>query len=224
MMAAPRVQIKICGLTRRADALGCIAAGVDAVGFIFYPPSPRYISPAEARRIASVLPATICPVGVFVDMDYDHIMPIVATAGLRAVQLHGRETPDLVARLHGESLTVIKTLFYNAQPDFTAAAQYPATVFLVECAGGPLPGGNKKQWNWSAAQDLAVRYPTILAGGLEPGNVFTALQQAVPDAIDVSSGVEERPGIKSMAQISALCHAVAGWPLPRPPRRIFRSP
>jgi phosphoribosylanthranilate isomerase len=221
-MTAARAQIKICGLTRRADALSCIAAGVDAVGFIFYPPSPRYILPADARRIAAVLPAAICPVGVFVDMDYDRIMPIVATAGIRAVQLHGRESPELVAQLRRADLTVIKTLFYNAQPDFATAPHYPASAFLLECAGGPLPGGNKQQWNWQAAQAFAARFPTILAGGLEPSNVFKALRQAAPDAIDVSSGVEERPGIKSAQQVSALCHAAARWSLPRLPRCIFR--
>jgi phosphoribosylanthranilate isomerase len=220
-MAAPRIQIKICGLTRLEDAQACIAAGVDAAGFVFYLPSPRNISPANARRITAVLPTAICPVGVFVDMDYDNIMHTSETAALRAIQLHGRESPALVERLRLSGLTVIKTLFLNAQPDFAAAAQYPASAFLVECAGGPLPGGNKQGWNWSEAQALATRFPTILAGGLDPTNVHTALRLAAPDAIDVSSGVEQRPGIKSALRVKALCQAAADWSPSRAPRPIF---
>lgn len=218
----PRIQIKICGLTRLEDARACIAARADAAGFVFYPPSPRNISPTNARRITTALPPTICPVGVFVDMDYDAIMHTAETAGLRAIQLHGRESPALVERLRLAGLMVIKTLFYNTRPDFAAAEQYPASAFLVECAGGSLPGGNKQDWNWGEAQAFATRFPTILAGGLDPTNVLAAIRLAAPDAIDVSSGVEHRPGIKSAQRVKALCQAAAGWPPSRPPRTVFR--
>lgn len=221
LTAAP--QIKICGLTRPQEAQACAAAGADAIGYIFYPPSPRCLSAEDAGRITRVLPETVCPVGVFVNESYETIMETAETAGLRAVQLHGRETPALVERLEAAGLTVIKALFFNGQPDFNAVDRYAAaTALLVECVGGPLPGGNALAWNWSAARRLSNASPVVLAGGLTPDNVVDAIKDACPDAIDVSSGVERQPGRKDLAQVRALSRAVSQTSLDRPLRKIFR--
>jgi phosphoribosylanthranilate isomerase len=185
-------------------------AGADAIGYIFYPPSPRCLSAQAAGRITRILPETVCPVGVFVNESYETIMPAAEAAGLGAVQLHGRETPELVDRLSATGLIVIKALFFNGDPDFNAFDRYAAaSAFLVECVGGPLPGGNALAWNWSAARPLCDIRPVVLAGGLTPVNVAAAIAEARPDAVDISSGVESQPGRKDLTQVRALMQAVA---------------
>ncbi|MGD8268104.1 MAG: phosphoribosylanthranilate isomerase [Desulfobacterales bacterium] len=214
-------QIKICGLTQPQEAASCAAGGADAIGYIFYPPSPRSIAAVRAAQITRVLPASVCPVGVFVDESYDTVMHTAQTAGLRAVQLHGREAPALVDRLRANGLTVIKTLFYNGSPDFKAIDRYAADAYLVECVGGPLPGGNALLWNWSETRRLPATAPIILAGGLTPDNIAAAIQDARPDAVDVSSGVEQRPGRKDLIKVRALCRAVSQTGINRPLRTVF---
>jgi phosphoribosylanthranilate isomerase len=160
-------------------------------------------------------------VGVFVDESYDTVMRAVQTAGLRAVQLHGREAPILVDRLRANGLVVIKALFYNGAPAFKAIDQYAADAYLLECVGGPLPGGNALAWNWSKARNLSTTAPCILAGGLTPSNIATAIRDAEPDAVDVSSGVERHPGCKDLAKVRALCRAVGHTEINPPPRTVF---
>ena len=104
---------------------------------------------------------------------------------------------------------VVKALFVNGNPPLEAAARYPATAFLVECAGGPLPGGNAMDWNWADARQLPADRPVILAGGLTPDNIAIAIAGGGPAAVDVSSGVEISPGRKDMAKVTAFCRAVA---------------
>ena len=219
--AAASPQIKICGLTRPDEAEACAGAGADAIGYIFYPPSPRSLAADAAARITRVLPEGICPVGVFVNETYDTIISVADTAGVRAVQLHGRETPALVERLQTRGLIVIKTLFFNGAPDFDAIGHYSAAAYLVECVGGPLPGGNALSWNWSAASALSADHPVILAGGLNPDNITKAIAEARPDAVDVSSGVEHQPGRKDLDKVAALCQAVSRTRQGRPPRPVF---
>lgn len=204
-----RPQIKICGLTSARDAEACAAAGADAIGFISYPKSPRHLSDQAIRRITECLPDSVCPVGVFVNEKLDRIMRAVNIGGLRAVQLHGNETPELVKALTGEGLIVIKALFINGSPALEAANRYPATAFLIECAGGPLPGGNAMDWNWSDARRLPSDQPVLLAGGLTPHNVIKAIAAGSPAAVDVSSGVEMSPGCKDIDKVAAFCRAVA---------------
>ena len=202
-------QIKICGLTAPDEAEACAAAGADAIGFISYAKSPRYMEDQAIRRITAVLPETLCTVGVFVNEGFDRIMRTVTAGRLKAVQLHGAESPDLVAALAAEGLIVIKTLLVNGTPGIQAASRYPAAAFLVECTGGPLPGGNALRWNWSDLHRVPADRPLILAGGLAPPNIQTAIAAANPDAVDVSSGVETSPGRKNLAQVAAFCQAVA---------------
>ena len=216
-------QVKICGLTQPQEAASCAAVGADAIGFIFYPPSPRSITPERAAQISRVLPEAVCPVGVFVDEDYDTVMQTAQIAGLRAVQLHGHEPPAMVDRLRAAGLKVIKALFYNGAPDFKAIDRYAADAYLVECVGGPLPGGNALSWNWSETRNLSTSAPVILAGGLAPHNVASAIREAQPDAVDVSSGVERRPGRKDLAHVRALCRAVSQAAINRAPRVVFNQ-
>ncbi|MDJ0991141.1 MAG: phosphoribosylanthranilate isomerase [Desulfobacterales bacterium] len=218
-------QIKICGLTRPDEAEACAAAGADAIGLVFYPPSPRNLTAGAAAQITRVLTGDVCPVGVFVNETYETVMSIAEKAGLHAVQLHGQERPPLVERLKAGGLIVIKALFFNGRPDFTAADRYAAAdAHLVECVGGPLPGGNALAWNWSAASSLSTGHPVVLAGGLNPENVSAAIADARPQAVDVSSGVEREPGRKDISRVAALCRAVARTRAAQLLRPVFTPP
>jgi phosphoribosylanthranilate isomerase len=214
--------VKICGLTREDEAVACAEAGASVIGCVFYPPSPRYVSEEIARSISRAVSAKVPCVGVFVNEGYSDIMRKVERCGLKAVQLHGKEPPLLVKELNGTGITVIKAVFENAEPSFASVDGYSAGAYLVECAGGPLPGGNAMSWNWGAAAELAARRPVILAGGLNPENVGRAICAALPDAVDVSSGVESRPGRKDIDKVKRFLEAVLESRGSGKYRRIFR--
>lgn len=221
-----RAQIKVCGLTRIPDAVACAELGADAVGLVFYPKSPRHVSDEQARQISRAVGQHMCTVGVFVDEPFSHIMKQAESCGLKAVQLHGNEPPELIERLRRRDLIVIKALFLHGRPGLSRAADYPASAFLVESGKGPLPGGNSMSWNWNAVRDFAGTYPTILAGGLSPDNIRQALSAALADAVDVSSGVELAPGQKDLKKITSFINAVSenamgNRPDGMPLRRIF---
>lgn len=202
-------QIKICGLTREDEAAGCSAAGADAIGLIFFSRSPRHVTDDQARSISAAVSRRSRTVGVFVNEVYDEIVRKVSYCGLSAVQLHGNESPDLVKRLSDDGIRVIKALFADAAPPLSDANLYCASAFLVECSKGPLPGGNAMAWDWGAAKNFGMNYPLILAGGLSPDNVKTAIFAARPLAVDVSSGVEQSPGRKDLEKVSRFMEAVS---------------
>ena len=210
--AADTPQVKICGLTRVAEATACAALGADAVGCVFFPASPRHVTDDQARAICGALPGHVRSVGVFVDASFSTIMARVTHCGLGAVQLHGRESPQLVSRLAAEGLPVIKALWIDGYPSLKHAAGYPATAFLVEGSRGKLPGGNALDWDWHGARAIAHDFPLIVAGGLTPENVMQAAGQSTAAALDVSSGVESSPGRKDLDRIkkflsrAACCH------------------
>ena len=207
-VSSARIGIKICGLTSAEQAEGCVRLGADAIGCVFYPQSPRHVSDETAAGICRAVSAEALPVGVFVDEGFDAIMRRVIKCGLAGVQLHGREAPDLVRRLKGEGVLVVKALFFGGHPDPQSADAYSADVFLVECARGPLPGGNAMQWDWASARPLGAAHPMILAGGLSPHNVAEAIAAARPSAVDVSSGVEASPGKKDMRKVADFIDSV----------------
>jgi phosphoribosylanthranilate isomerase len=209
-------QIKVCGLRNPQEAEGCARLGVDAIGCVFYPPSPRNVSAQQALAIGQVLSAHTRLIGVFVNHDFAQIMDIVQTAGLDGVQLHGQEAPDLVQRLKAADLITIKALFTHAQPDLDQAFAFQPTAFIAECGQGALPGGNARSWDWSAARELAGSHPLMLAGGLSPGNVAQAIRAAMPAAVDVSSGVEASPGSKDLERVAAFVEAVKQVELDKP--------
>lgn len=214
-------QVKICGLTQIDEAVACASLGADAIGFIFYPKSPRAVTAGQARGISMALPLSVCRVGVFVDATFDAIMQVARTALLHAVQLHGMESPALVKKLGDQGLTVIKTLFSHREPFFTQAAHFQAAAFLVECGVGPLPGGNARTWDFSLVKDFAKNAPLVLAGGLAVDNVRQAIDLCQPDAVDISSGVERSPGKKDIDQVTQFIAATRKTRLAKPNRRIF---
>ncbi len=214
-------QVKVCGLKRVENALECIALGADAIGCVFYPKSPRHVTDDEARDICLAISSKAVTVGVFVNESFSFIMEKVQHCFLKAVQLHGRESPQLVRRLRKENITVIKTLFVNSVPTFDSAIYYEPSAFLVECGGGVLPGGNALSWNWENARFLVKNHQVILAGGLNPENVGKAILKSTPDAVDVSSGVEFGPGRKDISKVEAFIKAVSRCNRKRKTRRIF---
>lgn len=215
------VQIKICGLMDLDDAVACANYGADAIGFIFYPKSPRYVRDEQAREISLSLGGAAKTVGVFVNETESTILKKIDTCLLDTVQLHGNESVQLVERLIRKGVRVIKALFEQKAPDLTRIYHYPASAFLVECGRGKLPGGNAMTWNWGQAKPVGLQFPLILAGGLDPQNVEEAIVHAEPDAVDVSSGVEISPGKKDMNKVKAFIKTVRRCQILRKVRNVF---
>jgi phosphoribosylanthranilate isomerase len=164
---------------------------------------------------------SVCTVGIFVNETFDSIMRTARSAGLNAVQLHGQESPELMERICIEGLKVIKALFSKHEPLYTEASHYPGTAFLVECGDGPLPGGNAKSWDYSLLKDFGKNYPFVLAGGLSENNIIEAVVQSQPDAVDISSSVEVKPGLKDLSKVKAFIKTVQKARIVKPNRRIF---
>ena len=214
-------QIKICGLTNTGEAVKTAAAGADAIGLVFFKKSPRYVKPEKAKNICADLPDSVTTVGVFVNEPFNSIMDIVSTSNLRAVQLHGNEPPKFVRQLTDQGLIVIKGLYMEVQPSISQVSTYNASAYLVECTRGELPGGNAMTWNWEDAAEFGNNNPMVLAGGLSPANVASAISKSMPDAVDVSSGVERSPGKKDIHKIIQFIKAVRGSTPTRELRRVF---
>ncbi len=201
-----RTRVKICGLTRLEDAELAVELGADAVGFIFWPTSPRVVGVDRAASIARALPAFVARVGVFVNPDPDEVRRVAGEVGLSAAQLHGDEQP---ARFAGTAPTLIKVAALAGDADVRAAIELPLDVtVLVDAADRERRGGTGLAADWAGAARVAAVRPVILAGGLSADNVAQAIQQVRPWAIDVSSGVEEQPGVKSAARLRALFDAI----------------
>jgi phosphoribosylanthranilate isomerase len=203
-----RPLIKFCGITRVEDAFAAADAGAAAIGFVFAPSSPRAIRPEAARDIARAMPPFVLRVGVFVDQSGSHVRSVIENVGLDAVQLHGRETPTAAWVWP----RVIKALPRDVDPQ-AAAAEWPEEVtLLIDAASGDAPGGTGRLADWPAAAALARRRRIVLAGGLTADNVGAAIGTVRPYAVDVSSGIEDRPGEKSVARMQAFARAVeAAW-------------
>lgn len=201
------IRVKICGLTRVEDAALAIDLGADAIGFIFWPRSPRAIVPDRAASISRELPPFVTRVGVFVDASPDDVRATVETAGLDAVQLHGDENVD---DHHDTGARVIRVVSLLDKHDVLKAASLPAHVMpLVDTADPVLRGGTGRVGNWDRAAVLAGQRPIILAGGLTAENVADAIRHVQPWGIDVSSGVEAAPGVKDANRMRALFEQLA---------------
>lgn len=219
--AQARLQVKVCGLTRADEAVACAEAGADAIGLVFYPPSPRFVEDSLAREIGGSLPDRVARIGVFVNESTSTVMKRVESCALTGVQLHGRESLKTVRELNAEGVLVIKSVFTKRVPTVADACLYEASAYLVESGEGPLPGGNAIEWDWGSARKCLGWLPCILAGGLTVENVAEAVGRFHPDAVDVSSGVEFAPGRKDIAKVELFVQAVHGVELPGKPRRIF---
>jgi phosphoribosylanthranilate isomerase len=200
--------VKICGITNASDALAAVEAGADLLGFNFYPKSPRYVSPDEARRIASVLPESVARVGVFVNADGpEAVARIVSESGVGAAQLHGDETPEFCARLGGVS--VIKALRVGRGFSVERALSYKTDALLLDAYERDAYGGTGRTFDWSLARAARALVPKLfLAGGLTPENVAEAVRAVEPFAVDVCSGVETSPGRKSRSLMRRFIEAV----------------
>ena len=199
--------VKICGITRLEDAQAAVAAGANALGFVFWPKSPRYVDPARAREIVATLPESVNAVGVFVDQPADEVNEIADVVGLGAVQLHGGEGQDYVRAM---TRPVMKAVAVDGTNPPLVDAWPPSVGVLLDVHDPVKKGGTGKTVDWAMAADVAKRRPVVLAGGLTPENVGEAIARVQPYGIDVSSGVESEPGIKDHGRLKALFEAVHG--------------
>ena len=190
--------VKICGITRLTDARHAVNEGASALGFVFWPHSPRHVAPDRAAEIIAELPSTVMTVGVFVNEPVDRIRAIVAQVGLTAVQLHGDEPPAYADALPWPILRSV-TLDSAA----TASSAWPSeTTFLVDAADPERRGGTGVTVDWLGASALARDRQVVLAGGLTPANVRDAIDMVQPYGVDVSSGVEDAPGVKNFDKVA----------------------
>ncbi len=204
-----RCRVKVCGLTSVADALMVSAAGVDAVGLVFYPNSRRYISIEQAATICKAMPPFVATVGLFLDAEVSFVKRVLAAVPLTLLQFHGSETPAYCAQFQHPYIKAVGMKGLTALGGFAAyAEQYPkAQGFLVDSHAPGAAGGTGETFDWTQVpQDYPK--PIILAGGLTPGNVAEALQLSRVYAVDVSSGVEKHPGIKDPAKVQAFMQSV----------------
>ncbi len=202
-MATTRV--KICGITSLADAKGAIAAGADALGFVFYPGSPRYVAPKLVAEIVAALPPFVTTVGLFVNESAIKIHQIMVQTGLNLVQLHGDETPE---QCFLGSFPVIKAVRVRDGKSLNHLADYPVMALLLDAWSDEGYGGTGKQFDWQLVKQLQSRKPIVLAGGLKPDNVATAIDLVQPYAVDVSSGVETSPGCKDLSLVARFIEQV----------------
>jgi phosphoribosylanthranilate isomerase len=200
------VRIKICGLTNKEDALAAAALGADAIGFVFAP-SPRQVTPKRAREIVLALPPLVQTVGVFVDEDPEKVASTATFCDLDLLQFHGKEPPGYCSRF---GRGVIKAVRVQNQADLEACSQYSAVVgaLLLDTYMAGRRGGTGVTFDWSLAQAAKKYGRIILAGGLTPENVGTAISVAGPYGVDASSGLEEKPGIKDNAKMARFIQAV----------------
>lgn len=206
------VQVKICGITSVAAAQAVRATGADAAGFMFYAPSPRALTLAQARELAAELDG-VRKVGVFVDADTGWIAAAVAAAGLDALQLQGQESPaEVVALRQRFGLPVWKAVGVQGAADVAAAVRdfADADLLLFDARpshAGALPGGNGQRFDWGLLRESALPEHWGLAGGLNPDNVAAAIAATGAPLVDVSSGVEQAPGCKDVAKIVKFVEA-----------------
>ena len=207
-------RIKICGISTPETLDAVLAARADFVGFNFFPPSPRHVSPTDVAALAARAGARIGKVGVFVDPDDGLLQTTVAAGRLDAIQLHGDETPERSAALRTRyGLPVWKVIPVSAAKDVARARNYRgAADFILFDAKTPkdaaLPGGMGLRFDWSLLSGLDSALPWGLAGGLSPANVAGAIAATGAGLVDTSSGVESAPGVKDAGKIAAFCAAV----------------
>ncbi|MFP3982910.1 MAG: phosphoribosylanthranilate isomerase [Desulfurivibrionaceae bacterium] len=198
-----RTRVKICGMTNREVALHAAAEGVDALGFIFAPKSPRYISPTGARDIISDLPPFVDRVGVFLNEPQKDVEEIASYCGLTTLQLHGSESPEDCETL---PYKIIKSFQMKPDFDYSLLKEYEDRVsaFLFDTYHKDKAGGTGEIFDWSLVGSLDTDLPVILAGGLGTENVVQAIKEVRPFAVDVNSTLETEPGVKDLELISRL--------------------
>lgn len=202
-------RIKICGITNPQDAQAAVKAGADALGFIFYSQSPRYVTPDRVKRIVASLPPFTLSVGVFVNESPEKVREIFDECGLAFAQLHGDETPEYCETVQRP---VLRALRLRDRGNLLALAEYRGRTgvrgFVVDTYSETTYGGTGQPTDWNLAREAAQAAPILLAGGLTPENVGLAIQRVKPYGVDVSSGVEIQPGQKDHEKVHAFVQAV----------------
>jgi len=209
------VQVKICGIKSVEAMAAAVEAGADFVGLVFYPPSPRAVAPPDAAALIAGTPPGPTKVGLFVDPDDALLERTLATARLDLLQLQGGETPERVAAIRKHfGKPVMKALRIATAADFGPAADFAAVADGLQPVGVPpkdkanaLPGGNAARFDWTLLRGRSFARPWMLSGGLNPDNVAEAIRVSGAGCVDVSSGVEIRPGAKDPAKIRAFVAA-----------------
>jgi len=202
-----RTRIKICGITRPEDAAEAARLGADAIGLVFYPPSPRFVGKERAREIALALPPFVAAVGLFLDADPASIETVLETVPLDLLQFHGRETAAQCAAFGRRYIKAIP-MGDVLDPRGYVEQFEDARGFLMDSNVAGVAGGTGKSFDWARIPSDLGR-PLILAGGLDPGNVAEAVARVSPYGVDVSSGVESTKGVKDMALIEAFIRGVS---------------
>lgn len=210
------VEVKICGITDEDAMDAAIEAGADYVGLVFFPPSPRAVTPERAAELVEFAPGEVTKVGLFVDPDDALLDRVLTQVRLDLLQLHGAETPERIEAIRLEyGLPVMKVIGLADAADLAAAEPFLAVSdrLLFDARppkGATLPGGNAVSFDWTILKGRSWGLPWMLAGGLTPDNVADAVRISGARAVDVSSGVESAPGIKDPERIRAFIRAVRG--------------
>jgi phosphoribosylanthranilate isomerase len=199
-------EIKICGITNLEDASFVAECGADALGFIFYSRSPRYVTPERVKNILEKLPDRIARVGVFVNQELQEVKKTVEFCGLDLVQLHGNEPPEYCRQFPSSFL--IKAFSPRRESDLRRLRNYPVGAILVDTYDPMCHGGTGKRSNWTLAVKVKETHSLILAGGLNLGNVREAIEIVSPHAVDINSGVESSPGRKEYEKVKAIIEIV----------------
>lgn len=224
------IRVKICGLAEPAGVAAALQAGADALGFVFFERSPRFVTAQQAAALSAPAAGVARRVGLFVDAPDELIAAVLAPCPLDALQLHGAEPPARVAEVRARfGLPVIKALGIAGADDLAAARAHAgaADLLLLDAKpppGADRPGGHARAFDWSLVAGMRFRVPWLLAGGLTPGNVADAIAATGAPGVDVSSGVEAAPGVKDPAKVLAFVAAARGSLAPSGCARTQQTP
>ena len=200
------VRVKICGIANIRDAHGAIEFGTDALGFIFYPKSPRYVPPEKAKEMIQKLPREMIRVGVFVNQEIEKVKEIARFCDLTLIQLHGDESPQYCSEFPISCL--IKAVSPQSEEDVQKIKDYPVGAILVDAYKPGCYGGTGKISDWRLARKVKEAHQLILAGGLNTENIREAIEAVRPQAVDINSGVEISPGKKDHKKMRKIIESV----------------
>ncbi|TDO96815.1 phosphoribosylanthranilate isomerase [Marinomonas balearica] len=202
-------RVKICGITNLEDALFAIECGADALGFVFYSKSPRYVTPQVANNIVSKLPPFVAPIALFVDASNEQVNDVISGSSRWVIQFHGNEQPEECASY---GVSYIKAL--RMKPDLNLTTEFErfssAVAILLDAYKAGVPGGTGETFDWERIPRTSDK-PIILAGGLTPENITQAVMQVSPYAVDVSGGVEETKGKKDFIKVKDFIFKAKSW-------------
>lgn len=202
------VRVKICGITSVEDALMAVAAGADALGFIFHDRSPRHVSQEQAAALVRAVPPFVQTVGLFVNAEASRVAAVADFCRLDLIQLHGDESPEYCSRLQRR---IIKAFRVKDSSSLQGIQDYRVAGYLLDAYNPGSFGGTGMTFNWEYTRLPASCGPLILAGGLTPANVAEAVATVAPHAVDVSSGVEVSPGKKDPEKVREFIRRAKGW-------------